>query len=166
MSNGQPVVLIIDDELQIRRFLRAGFELEHFTVVDAESGEAGLRAATLRPVDLILVDLGLPDLDGAIDEMLRVLKPGGQALSLDFDRPSSRAVLAAYLLYLNIVGAALGWLLHRDPDTYRYIPASIRRYPGAAAVSRMMERRGFERVRNHAVLGGLMAIHHARKPCA
>ncbi len=119
--------------------------------------------------DVVTTGYGLrnvPDLDSAIDEMLRVLKPGGQALSLDFDRPSSRAVLAAYLLYLNIVGAALGWLLHRDPDTYRYIPASIRRYPGAAAVSRMMERRGFERVRNHAVLGGLMAIHHARKPCA
>ena len=65
MSSGQPVVLIIDDELQIRRFLRAGFELERFTILEAENGETGLRTATLRPVDLILVDLGLPDIDGA-----------------------------------------------------------------------------------------------------
>ncbi len=118
--------------------------------------------------DVITTGYGLrnvPDLDRAIDEMLRVLKPGGQALSLDFDKPSSRVVLAPYLLYLTIVGAVLGWLLHRDPDTYRYIPASIRRYPGAAAVARLMERRGFERVRHYPVLGGLMAIHHAQKPC-
>ncbi|HWM45956.1 MAG TPA: response regulator [Xanthobacteraceae bacterium] len=64
MSENQPVVLVIDDEAQIRRFLRAGFELENFSVLEAESGEAGLRAATLRPVDLIVVDLNLPDLDG------------------------------------------------------------------------------------------------------
>jgi ubiquinone/menaquinone biosynthesis C-methylase UbiE len=52
-------------------------------------------------------------------------------------------------------------VLHRDPDTYRYIPASIRQYPGAEAVARMFEARGFNRVRCYPVLGGLMTIHHA-----
>src|SRR5262245_47423411 len=65
MPMTNPVVLIVDDEVQIRRFLRAGFELEQFTVVEAEDAQAALRAATLRPVDLIVVDLGLPDLDGS-----------------------------------------------------------------------------------------------------
>jgi two-component system KDP operon response regulator KdpE len=65
-------VLIVDDEPQIRRFLRAGFELEQFSVIEAETAGAGLRAATLRPIDLIVVDLGLPDLDGsAIVERVR-----------------------------------------------------------------------------------------------
>jgi two-component system KDP operon response regulator KdpE len=61
----RPVVLIIDDDPQIRRFLHAGFDLEHFKVVEAETGKAGLRAATLRQADLIVVDLNLPDMDGA-----------------------------------------------------------------------------------------------------
>jgi two-component system KDP operon response regulator KdpE len=65
MSSVQPVVLIIDDEVQIRRFLRAGFELEQFSVLEAENAEGGLRAATLQPIDLMVVDLGLPDRDGA-----------------------------------------------------------------------------------------------------
>jgi two-component system KDP operon response regulator KdpE len=72
MSSNQPVVLVIDDEPQIRRFLRAGFELEQFTVTEAENAEAGLRSATLKPVDLILVDLGLPDREGsAVVEQIR-----------------------------------------------------------------------------------------------
>ena len=72
MNDPRPVVLVIDDEVQIRRFLRAGFELENFSVLEAETAEIGLRTATLRPVDLIVVDLGLPDLDGsAVVERVR-----------------------------------------------------------------------------------------------
>jgi demethylmenaquinone methyltransferase / 2-methoxy-6-polyprenyl-1,4-benzoquinol methylase len=119
-----------------------------------------------RSFDVVTTGYGLrnvPDLAGAIDEMLRVLKPGGCALSLDFDRPANPVVRALYLLYLSLVGGAVGWMLHRDPDTYKYIPASIRIYPGAESVARLMEARGFTRVRHYPVLGGLMAIHEARK---
>jgi two-component system KDP operon response regulator KdpE len=65
MTDTPPVVLIIDDDLQIRRFLRAGFDLERFTVLEETTGQAGLRTATLRKADLIVVDLNLPDMDGA-----------------------------------------------------------------------------------------------------
>jgi two-component system KDP operon response regulator KdpE len=65
MSDARPVVLIIDDDPQIRRFLRAGFDLEDFNVQEEQTGQAGLRSATLRQPDLIVVDLNLPDMDGA-----------------------------------------------------------------------------------------------------
>lgn len=58
-------VLVIDDEAQIRRFLRAGFELHGFSVLEAENAAAGLKAATMTPVDLIILDLNLPDLEGS-----------------------------------------------------------------------------------------------------
>jgi demethylmenaquinone methyltransferase/2-methoxy-6-polyprenyl-1,4-benzoquinol methylase len=114
--------------------------------------------------DIVTTGYGLrnvPNLTMAIQEIERVLSPGGQLLSLDFNRPANRLVRAAYLAYLTVIGALLGWILHRDPDTYRYIPASIRQYPGAEAVARIFESHGFTGVRCYPVLGGLMTIHHA-----
>ena len=65
MTETNPVVLVVDDEVQIRRFLRAGLELDGFSVQDAETGADALRWATLRPPDLVILDLGLPDMDGS-----------------------------------------------------------------------------------------------------
>jgi demethylmenaquinone methyltransferase / 2-methoxy-6-polyprenyl-1,4-benzoquinol methylase len=116
--------------------------------------------------DVVTTGYGLrnvPDLAAAIDEIRRVLRRGGALVSLDFNRPNNALVRAAYLAYRAAVGGALGWTLHRDPDTYRYIPASIRRYPGAEAVAEMLVARGFSSAKYHPVLGGLMAIHHATR---
>lgn len=116
--------------------------------------------------DIVTAGYGLrnvQDLRTAVDEIRRVLKRGGRALTLDFNRPSNPFVRAAYLAYLNVVGALLGWILHRDADTYRYIPASIRTYPGAEGVAHLFEQQGFVRVERRAVFGGLMTIHVARR---
>jgi demethylmenaquinone methyltransferase/2-methoxy-6-polyprenyl-1,4-benzoquinol methylase len=103
----------------------------------------------------------VPDLSKALSEIHRVLQPGGRLCALDFDKPDAAWLRIVYLAYLNVVGGTLGWVLHRDPDTYRYIPASIRRYPGARGVKVLMEAAGFVDVRHIRVLGGLMAIHVA-----
>jgi demethylmenaquinone methyltransferase/2-methoxy-6-polyprenyl-1,4-benzoquinol methylase len=116
--------------------------------------------------DVVTTGYGLrnvPDLPLAIREIQRVLAPGGRLLSLDFNRPRNPVLRTAYLVYLSVVGSALGFVLHGDPDTYRYIPESIRQYPGAEGVARLLETGGFDGVRVTPVLGGLMAIHTARK---
>jgi two-component system KDP operon response regulator KdpE len=76
MTEQPPVVLVVDDEAQIRRFLRAGFELDGFTVNEAANAAEGLRSATLRPLDL-----------GADDY---VVKPFGMAELLARARVSLR----------------------------------------------------------------------------
>ena len=114
--------------------------------------------------NVVTVGYGLrnvPDLDRSLREIRRVLTPRGRLLSLDFNRPADPIVRAAYLAYLTVVGSALGFALHGDPDTYRYIPASIRNYPGATGVAEMMRHHGFTHVDVVPVLGGLMTIHVA-----
>jgi ubiquinone/menaquinone biosynthesis methyltransferase len=117
--------------------------------------------------DIVTTGYGLrnvPDLDAAVAEITRVLRPGGRFASLDFNRPESPIVRAAYLGYLEIVGGSLGWALHGEPAAYRYIPASIRRYPGARGVADRLTHAGLGEVSVFRLLGGLMSLHVGRRP--
>jgi len=152
-----------------------GLDITHrmLQLAKAKSAAAAFLAGDMaslpfRSASFALVTTGyglrnVPDLDTAIDEIARVLTPGGRLLSLDFNRPESPIVRAAYLSYLTIVGSTLGWILHRDPDTYRYIPASIRRYPGARGVADRLGARGFDHVTVVPLLFGLMSLHMAER---
>jgi len=57
-------ILVIDDEPQIRRFLRVSLEAHDFRILEAASGQEGIRIAALEKPDAVILDLGLPDLDG------------------------------------------------------------------------------------------------------
>src|SRR5260370_36596161 len=65
-------IILIEDELPIRRFLRASLTGNGYHLVEAETGEQGVRLAAQQPPDLIILDLGLPDMDG--QEVLRRLR--------------------------------------------------------------------------------------------
>jgi demethylmenaquinone methyltransferase/2-methoxy-6-polyprenyl-1,4-benzoquinol methylase len=69
----------------------------------------------------------------------------------------------AFVTYLTAVGSVLGFVLHGDPDTYRYIPETIKRYPGADGVCALAREQGFADCAWIPVLGGLMSIHVAHK---
>jgi two-component system KDP operon response regulator KdpE len=66
------IALIIDDEIQIRRLLRLALESRGYAVNEAENGQLGLQAAAVHRPDVVLLDLGLPDLEGI--EVLRRLR--------------------------------------------------------------------------------------------
>ena len=64
MSASTSTLVVIEDDPQIRRFLRTGLSAEPFRIFEAETGRAGLVEAATRKPDLVILDLGLPDLDG------------------------------------------------------------------------------------------------------
>jgi two-component system KDP operon response regulator KdpE len=59
-----PVVLVVDDEAPIRKFLRAGLESQGYALVEAATGKDAIAQAATRAPDIVLLDLGLPDVDG------------------------------------------------------------------------------------------------------
>jgi demethylmenaquinone methyltransferase / 2-methoxy-6-polyprenyl-1,4-benzoquinol methylase len=153
-----------------------------FRMVELAKGKAAVRPAAHHPrfivgdmmalpfpdrsMDVVTTGYGLrnvPVLERSVQEIRRVLKEDGLLLSLDFNRPESVLVRPVYHLYLTVVGSALGLLLHRSADTYRYIPESIRKYPGADRVVELLRFNGFREARWERVLGGLMAIHVAKR---
>jgi ubiquinone/menaquinone biosynthesis methyltransferase len=106
----------------------------------------------------------VPDVAGALVEIKRVLKPGGCFLSLDFGHPGNTLYRWLYLRYLIVVGSAVGLIMHGDPDTYRYIPETLKLYPGQRGVREMMKRVGFVDTRFREFGGGIMAINYGAKP--
>jgi len=93
----KPVALIIDDEIQIRRLLRVVLEGENYQVYEAETGQQGLMEIASRRPDVILLDLGLLDLDGL--EVLKRLREWSEApvlvLSVRDDEQGKVAALDA-----------------------------------------------------------------------
>jgi len=72
MSEHAPVVVVIEDERQIRRFLRSTLEAAGYQVFEAGTGRQGVTEAATRKADLVILDLGLPDMDGG--EVVRQLR--------------------------------------------------------------------------------------------
>jgi two-component system KDP operon response regulator KdpE len=64
MSDSGPRVLVVDDERSIRRFLRASLSVHGYEVFEATTGQEGIQAVAIHRPDLIILDLGLPDLEG------------------------------------------------------------------------------------------------------
>lgn len=118
-------------------------------------------------VDRVLIGYGLrnfPDLDWCLGEILRCLVPGGRFVALDFGRVEPGWLDAAYLRYLDASTCAAGWVLHRDVESYRYIPESLRQYPAQQGVTELMQRRGFVLCGHIDLVFGAMAINFGQAP--
>jgi two-component system KDP operon response regulator KdpE len=76
VSESPSLVLVIEDDAAMRRFLRASLAAAGYRVAEAETGDAGLKQAPLQPPDVVLLDLGLPDMDGL--EVIRNLRTWSQ----------------------------------------------------------------------------------------
>jgi len=111
--------------------------------------------------DCITIAFGLrnvTDKDAALASMLRVLKPGGKAMILEFSRPSE-TIKSAYDLYSFKVLPLLGNLIAKDASSYQYLAESIRMHPDQETLLGMMKNAGFERCRYHNLAAGIVALH-------
>ncbi|SDX36578.1 demethylmenaquinone methyltransferase / 2-methoxy-6-polyprenyl-1,4-benzoquinol methylase [Allochromatium warmingii] len=116
--------------------------------------------------DCVTIGFGLRNVthkQNALDEMFRVLKPGGRALILEFSHPTTQSLSKVYDAYSFSVLPILGRLVANDPDSYRYLAESIRMHPDQETLRAMMEAAGFERCEYFNHTGGIVAIHRGYK---
>ena len=112
--------------------------------------------------DAYIISFGIrncTDVAKVLREAKRVLKPGGRFYCLEFSRLAIGGLEPAYDFYSFNAIPALGKLLANDPDSYRYLVESIRRFPDQETFLAMIEAAGFKRAGYRNMACGVCALH-------
>ena len=118
-------------------------------------------------VDGAIVAFGLrnvEDLDAALAEAVRVVRPGGRFVILEFSTPPSPMIRAAYHAYFHHVLPALGGAVSGHGTAYRYLPRSVAHFPSGAALAERMRTAGFANVVWEPLTFGVAALYVGERP--
>jgi len=113
-------------------------------------------------LDLITAAFGFRNLANyrkGLQEMRRVLKPGGAAAILEFSQPANRLLAALYNFYSARILPAVGGWISGDRAAYRYLPDSVRRFPSPEQLAADMRAAGFSLVEFERMSGGVVTLH-------
>lgn len=112
--------------------------------------------------DLVTIAFGLrnvTDKQQALNDMARILKPGGRLLVLEFSKPTNPLMAKAYDLYSFTALPLMGRLVAGDSDSYRYLAESIRMHPDQETLKGMLETAGLKETAYHNLTSGVVALH-------
>lgn len=118
-------------------------------------------------LDLVTCAFGfrnLPNYHAGLVEMMRVLRPGGTAVILEFSTPPNAAFAALYNFYSRNILPRIGALISGSSDAYTYLPESVRKFPGAEALASEMSTVGFQKVEFQRLTFGIVALHTGIRP--
>ncbi len=117
-------------------------------------------------IDLVTVAFGFRNLanyQAGLEEMRRVLKPGGTAAILEFSQPPHKLFASLYEFYSRRLLPAIGGALSGSREAYTYLPDSVRRFPAADELAHDMRRAGFRDVTFERLTAGIVALHLATR---
>lgn len=116
--------------------------------------------------DAITVAFGVRNfehLETGLKEMLRVLKPGGKMVVLEFSRPKQVAFKGMYNLYMKIVAPGVGQMFAKNKDAYQYLNDSVQKFPEGSKFVDILNAVGFKQTYSKALSLGICTIYCGSK---
>ena len=136
-------------------------------VVRLVRGDACRLPCPSQTVDAVTVGFGIRNVAEtarAVEELFRVLKPGGRLAILEFGEPRWTVFRSIYLWYFRQILPRVGRLLSRHAEAYAYLPASVGAFLTPEALAGLLRRTGFSEVRVDRLTGGVVYLYVGRKP--
>ena len=112
--------------------------------------------------DAVTIAFGLrnlPNVKKGLEELYRVVKPGGKLVVLEFSSPVIPGFRGLFNFYFHRILPAIGGLVSGSQAAYTYLPHSVSKFPGQERLAKMFEETGFGNVSFRDLTGGIAAIH-------
>lgn len=145
-------------EMGKRKVQRCGFS-DRVRFVRADLTRTPFETGSFDVVTMAFGIRNTPDPAATLHEVHRILKPGGQALILEFSLPASPMLRRAHLIYLRLVVPFVGAILSGDRQAYQYLDKSIEAFHGPTAFCRLMEQERFSQMATTPLTGGIASIY-------
>ncbi len=136
---------------------------ERFPLIRGDAARLALQSSIF---DVITISFGIRNVaqvEDALREMLRVLRPGGRAMIMEFSIPANRIFRPVYLFYLRHVLPRLGSFLSGDANAYRYLNQTVESFPYGCNFCKLMARAGFAHIECVTLSLGIATLYLGRK---
>ncbi len=137
---------------------------ERIVFVSGAAEEIPFQAGTFDAATVAFGVRNFTSLERGLEEMLRVLKPGGSLAVLEFSKPAKQPLKGMYSFYLFRVLPLAGKIFSGDKYAYSYLPASIKAFPQRESFLDILKRCGYETVYYKTYTGGIVAAYYGKKP--
>jgi len=131
----------------------------HSPLFEADALELPLADASLDLVTLAFGFRNLANYQRGLEQLLRILKPGGLLAILEFSTPPNPLLSRLYGFYSRAILPTVGGWISGSKDAYSYLPESVRKFPDAAGLADQMSAAGFTNVRFKRMTAGIVALH-------
>lgn len=116
--------------------------------------------------DAVIVAFGVrnfENLQDGLEDMFRVLKPGGRLVVLEFSKPTGFPMKQLYNFYFKNILPLVGKLISKDQSAYTYLPESVQEFPDGQAFLQVLQRAGYTETRCKALTFGISSIYTGKK---
>ncbi len=134
--------------------------------INLQQGDATQLTHSPNSFDVCTIAFGIrnmPDVSAALNEMYRVLNPGGRVLILEFSQPANSWLRYLYLFYLRHILPPVGSWLSRDSDAYRYLNRTIESFPYGDDFCHLMRNAHFSEVKAYPMTMGVVTLYYGIK---